>query len=193
MKLLKTLAVIAATAVAIPAANAAVLDLQTDAVTVNVGENFEVRLIVDREMADLIGGLDARLDFTTDTLAFVSGDVTNLGDTTGTEIVGLLNPGTVEAFALTNSDETTLSAEQDNMFSILSLTFQAIGAGRGEVELDEAFATLFGTDLFSIIQTRIADGDVNVLIDVQPVPLPGAALFLLTGLGGMVAARRRAS
>ena len=175
------------------AASAAVLDLQTDAVTVGVGETFEVRLVVDREMADLIGAAVTELDFTDDTLSFVSGMFMNLGDTTGTEFVGLFDTDTVEAFAETNDDAATLASLQANEFTLLSLTFEAIGIGRGEVTLNEAFTTLFGPDLFSALQTRIADGDVNVLVDVAPVPLPAGALLLVTGLGGLAAARRRAA
>ena len=173
------------------AANAAVLDLQTDAVTVALGETFDVRLVVDREMADLSGAAVTELDFTDDTLSFVSGMFMNLGDTTGTEFVGLFDSDTVEGFAETNDDAATLAGLQSNEFTLLSLTFEAIGLGRGEVELNAAFTELFGPDLFTALQTRIADGDVNVLIDVQPVPLPAGAVLLLTGLGGLAAARRR--
>ena len=173
------------------AAHAAVLDLQTDAVTVAVGETFEVQLIVDREMAELVGGAVAELNFTDDTLSFVSGMFMNLGDTTGTEFVDLFDDGIVEAFAETNDDEATLAGLQPDEFALLSLTFRAIGAGRGEVELNENLTELFGADLFTLLQTRIADGDVNVLVDIAPVPLPAGAVLLLTGLGGLAAARRR--
>lgn len=188
---MRILPLVAAAAAAIlpGVANAAVLDLQTDAVTVTVGETFDVRLVIDREMQDqLIGGLQADLDFTSDTLAFVSGTFgPALGDT-GNGDVSLFDGDTVSAFAISDNP-SDLAGLQPDMFVGLTLTFRALAEGRGEVELLGDLTALFGPDLADVL-FRIADDDVNVLVDVAPIPLPAGALLLLTGLAGGAAARR---
>lgn len=179
----------------IPGAQAATISLETDAVSVISGETFDVRLVFSADAAgEILTSFDSDVVFDAANLA-LSG-VSFVDPSTGLNQL-LLPPAPfvpdfgftdftegAQVFGVTGNTDETLLADQADEFAFAVLTFTGLATGTADIGLG-LFQSFLGADFESL----------NIVLDETPlsvevVPLPAAALFMLTGLAG-VAARRR--
>ena len=193
-----------ASAALVGVAHAATIDVTTGTDTVVVGDTFEVRLDFSAdESAEFLFQAIADFTYDADLFSFVGADfvdpATNqnqldLTDSSGGFDVIEVSDGTLEIDALSADPFDVLLEEQADDFTFVTLTFTADQVGTGDLGLGAFFEFLFANE--GDFQTaEFFEADVLnalVAIDVQPVPLPGAAVFLLTGLAGIAARRRMA-
>ena len=181
-----------------PAA-AATLSIDTDATTLTQGDTFTVSLNYDGEVDEILSGFVVDLFF--DEL-FDLLDVSFVDPDLGLNPLAL--PGADDTlsdfgfqdfgdaatvFGISGNTDGMLVDAQPLSFTFATLTFAAAAVGEGEIGLD-VFVDLFGiggTDL------EVAFGTDLLALTVQPVPLPGALLFMATGLAGLTARRRLAA
>lgn len=184
-------------------AAAGVVAVETDAAVVMVGETFEVRVVFDADEDEFLSAAEFDFSFDDELFAFV-------GATPGEELIldgdedyigsdeeplvfeaNVLAPGELDVFAESYNSSAFLAANQADEFPVVTLAFEVLTTGSGDLgvaALDDFFADLFGAP----IDVSIGDGFVTVDAVGEVVPLPGAALFLLTGLAGAAARRRSA-
>jgi hypothetical protein len=178
-------------------AQAGVISVQTSATEVAPGETFEVDVIFDAAMGEFLSTAEFDFEYDEELFRFVSaepGDELVLEgdpDYIGSEDEPLVfeanqdGPGSLDVFASSYNSADFLAANQADSFSIVTFTFEALMMGTGQLSvaaLDDFFADFFGEPIM------VELGDASVTVEV--VPLPGAAVFLLTGLAGLVARRR---
>ena len=180
-------------------AAAATLSIDTDAAALTQGDTFTVSLNYDGEVDEILSGFVVDLFF--DEL-FDLLDVSFVDPDLGLNPLAL--PGADDTladfgfqdfgdaatvFGISGNTDGMLVDAQPLSFTFATLTFAAAAAGEGEIGLD-VFIDLFGiggTDL------EVAFGTDLLALTVQPVPLPGALLFMATGLAGLTARRRLAA
>ena len=204
----RTLAALgAAAAILTGTASAAIIDVSTTADTVAVGETFEVRLAFTAETTDeFLTGADFEFVFDDALFSFVGVDFVD--DTTGVNQLALdgdpdafgpgifdvaddILPGEITVSALSDNSLAFLAANQADDFSIVTLTFQADMVGTGDLGLgvlQDFLAETLGGDFVDVSILNDA-----VTVTVGEVPLPGAAVFLATGIAGLFARRRLAA
>lgn len=185
------------------AASAAVVSVQTDTDTVMVGETFEVDVVFDAEGDEFLSQAEFDFSFDDDLFAFVSatpGDELSLEGDPGfigsddeplTFEANLDGPGSLDVFAASFNSTDFLAENQADEFEIVTFTFEALMTGTGDLAvtaLDDFFADFFGAPL----GVTLGNDAVTVEVVGDVIPLPGAALFLLTGLAGVAAGRRKA-
>ena len=169
-------------------ADAAVVTLETDASNVTVGDRFDVRLVFEAGAGEFLTAFLVDLVFgdgaSFDSLSFIdlgTGlDQLNLPGGTEQGDGFLTDLGTsVQVFSLSSNTDAQLAAEQAATFTFLTVTLIAEAAGPLDVSLG-VLREILGASFGALDVTFAAD---RVRVNVAPVPLPGAALFLLTGLG----------
>lgn len=176
-------------------AQAATISLETDASRLEVGDTFEVRLVFDADsMDEILTGFNSDVLFNPDNVG-LSG-VSFVDPETGRNELMLPNPEFipdfgfndfiegVQVFGVTSNTDEQLLAEQADEFAFAVLTFTAISSGSADIGLG-LFQEFFGAD-FELLNLVLDETPLSV----EVVPVPAAALFMLTGLAG-VAARRR--
>ena len=191
-------------------ASAGIIDITTTTDTVLVGETFEVRIVFSSETDDeFLGSADFGFDFDSELFDFVSADFTD--PVTGVNQLDLpgdpspIGGGVFEVAegtgladllvtAISGNDFAFLQDEQADDFTVVTLTFVAEMIGTGDLGLSMAtsnFFDVFGAPDAFPEMASILNGVVSVT--VSEVPLPGAAVFLLTGAAGLFARRRMAA
>lgn len=211
MTMLKSLTAAAGAALfAASAATAATVDVSTTADTVAVGDTFEVRLNFSADQsAEFLFDAIADFEFDGELFDFVSADFVD--PATGVNQLDLpgdpndIGSGIFEVIEVSDDLLEITSAsfnsfpflqdEQADDFAIVTLTFSAEEVGTGDLGLGAFFEFLFtNDDDFQTAPFFNADAlDSMVTVTVSEVPLPGAAVFLLTGAAGLFARRRIAA
>ena len=179
-------------------ANAAVLSLSTDAETVDLGETFDVSVIYEGEPDQPLAEIVFDLFFSDGAFDFVSGV---FGDGMGGNPLDF--PGgdeflaefsfddlgdAVTVLGVSGNDAATLASEQPISFVLATLTFEVVaGLGFQDIGLD-IFVDAFDPEGDPI---EIVFG--NDVVTIEAVPLPGALVFMATGLAGFAARRRMAA
>ena len=204
MTMFRTLAAVAAgTAVlATASADAAIVDVSTTADTVTVGETFEVRIAFSAEtMEEFLFDASFDLAYDEELFSFVGADFAD-GTTDQNQLAlngvdGFFDafvdtPGDLSVTAASGNTFETLQDEQADDFTIVTLTFEALMEGTGDLGFGAITDFQFSNDTdfqnAPFLNADILDG--SVMVTVAPIPLPGAAVFLLTGAAGLVARRR---
>lgn len=207
LKSLTTAAFAGSALLAASAASAATVDVSTTAETVAVGDTFEVRLNFSADESDEFL-FDALFDFAFDgeLFDFVSADFTD--PATGLNQLDLPNDPNDFGFfsdveqvsdsilsvsATSGNSGAFLQEQQADDFTVVTLTFVADMVGTGDLGLGDLVALLAFDDPDFSNQVETAILDAFVTVTVSEVPLPGAAVFLLTGAAGLFARRRMAA
>ena len=191
-------------------ASAATVDVSTTADVVTVGDTFEVRLNFSADdSAEFLFDAIAEFEFDGALFDFVSADFTDPAtglnqlslpddpDAIGEGIfeVAQLSDNLLDITAVSDNSFAFLQDEQADDFTLVTLTFSAEEVGTGDLGLGAFFDFLFANDPdFANADFFSADVlDAFVTVEVAPIPLPGAAVFLLTGAAGLFARRRVAA
>lgn len=179
------------------AANAATLSIDTDVTGPIIrGETFDVTLNYDGDIDEILSGylVDVFFDevFALLDVSFVDPDlgfnplVFPGGDDDLAEF-GFDDFGdAATVFGISGNTDGQLLDNQPLSFTFATLTFEAARVGSGEIGID-VFYDLFGIGGDNL---DVVLGNDFLSLVVDPVPLPGALLFMATGLAG-VAARRK--
>lgn len=179
------------------AANAAVVNVETDTQAVPVGGTFDIRVTFDAETeTETLFDAAFDLSFDDELFAFVgasfidpiSGDNELEAVEDGVFDAELTAEGILSVTAGSFDFLDDLAVAQADSFTIVTLTFQNLMTGEGTFALTDFASFLVAADLFDDFGFEADIGTTSV--SVSAVPLPGAAIFLLTGLAG-IAARRR--
>lgn len=206
MNIIRSAAIAAASALALTAtASAGIIDFSVSDDTVTVGETFDVRVAFSSSaQGQFLTTADFAVAFDGGLFDFVSADFTDgttglnqldlpddMGNIGGFFDAELFSDGDLGVAAVSGNEFSFLQAEQADDFTIVSLTFLAEAVGTGTIGLASAFDAFF--DIFddpdgSPLMAQFVDTSVDV--SVAAVPLPGAALFMLTGAAGLVARRK---
>lgn len=207
MSILRTLAAATAAAAIIgtAAADAATVDVTTTADTVAVGDTFEVRLAFSAGTLDeFLAGVDAAFDYDGDLFEFVGASFVD--DTTGLNQLDLpgdgdniggffeataVSDGDLAVAAVSGNDFSYLQANQADDFTVFSLEFLAENVGTGTIGLSMVFDAFI--DVFDDVNgdpIEFSFLNQSVTVDVAPIPLPSAMIFMLTGAAGLFARRR---
>jgi hypothetical protein len=161
--------------------------------TVNLNDSFSVDVVVSGldASSEIVSAYD--LDLTYDSSLLMATDVqfgTDLGDEFFFEVFNgfsLATAGVVDFAQLSILSDPVLDAMQGDSVLLATMSFDAIGVGLSSLMLDSDVIGLNAT----ILGLTLSPGSVRV-IDVAVIPLPGAALLMLTGLLGIgVASRKR--
>lgn len=96
-----------------------------------------------------------------------------------------LGDGTLNLFELSLDDAAVLDALQAGSFTLASITFNALAAGRSPLDL---FVDALGDSNADPLTADITNGSVTV---AAPVPEPSTLLLLASGLAGLVGFRRK--
>ena len=208
MTIIKSLTTAAfAGAALLGAASAATVDVSTTVDTVTVGDTFEVRLNFSADdSAEFLFDAIADFEFDGALFDFVSADFTDPAtginqlslpgdpDAIGEGIFEVVELGDdlLDITAVSDNDFAFLQDQQADDFTLVTLTFSAEEVGTGDLGLGAFFEFLFANDPdfanATFFEADILDAFVTV--QVSEVPLPGAAVFLLTGAAGFFARRR---
>lgn len=190
-------------------AAAATVDVSTTTETVAVGDTFEVRIAYSAEtMEEFLSLADFEFTFEEGLFTFVGADFVD--GTTGQNQLSLdgdpdsfgqgiftvtedILPGEITVSAISENSLDFLGANQADDFSIVTLTFVAEMAGTGDLGLGTLRDFIVETLGGGFGQADILDSFVTVDVVADAVPLPGAAVFLLTGAAGLFARRKMAA
>lgn len=192
-------ATMTAGALALGTASAASVSLSADAEQVDIGDTVEIALTFTAdEAAEFLVDNLFELSFDSDLFAFVGADFTDPATDQNQldfELGGLFeaevtDTGLVEVSAASDDFFDVLAEQQADAFTVVTLSFEALANGTGEFALTD-----FSTFLFAIgLDGELFEADIaGGALTVDAVPLPGAAIFLLTGAAGLVARRRLAA
>lgn len=177
---------LAAVAQLAPRGAAAVsISLVPSASSVNVGDALSVTLEASALAGDAIGAFDVDVGFDAARFSLVG---VSFGGALGDEGLGeqvtdfASGAGSVNVAAVSLLDPAALAALQSEPVALVTLTFQAVGAGAAAFTLDAALLSdAFAAALAIESQTGAA---------VEVVPEPALALLLALGAGACAWRRR---
>ena len=195
MTILRTIAAGAAATVGLMAsASAATVNLTASDDVVLNGDTVEVAVTftADDPAEFLVDSL-FEIDFDAGLFGFVSADFATdelQFEEEGVFEAAVTSEGILEVSAASFDFLDVLSAGQSDAFTVVTLTFEALANGEGTFSLTDLSTFLFASGL----DGDLFEATINVAsADVEVVPLPGAIVFLLTGVAGLAARRRLAA
>ena len=168
--------------------------------TVNLNQSFGVDVVVANLGNEIVSAFD--LDVVYDPLVLSATDfqfTTNLGslDPFDFEIFfadSFITPGRIDFAELSLLSDAELDSRQGDSVVLGTMTFEAIAVGVSSLIFDpNTFPgiDIKGRDALRLLNLDVGDGSVTVNA-VAVIPLPGAAILMLTGLLGIgVASRKR--
>lgn len=180
------------------AASATTLSIESDVADVlQRGDQFSVAVNYEGEASDILTGyvIDLFVDlpfelinvsFVDPTLGFNPLSIPGF-DEIGADFSAEDFGDAVNLTGISGNTDGTLLDNQPLDFTIATLTFEAVRNGFGDIGLDVFF------DLFGIAGAPLDVEFGNDLISAEVVPVPGAIVFLATGLAGLFARRRMAA
>lgn len=183
-------------------ASAVSLDFQPANSIVSLNDSFDVDVVVSGlgSANEIVSAFD--LDVVYDPLVLSATDfqfTTNLGslDPFDFEVFfadSFITPGRIDFAELSVLSDAELDSRQGDSVVLGTMTFEAIAVGVSSLVFDASTfpgIDIKGREALRLLNLDVGDGSVTVN-DVAVIPLPGAAIFMLTGLLGIgVASRKR--